>query len=63
MQRLQTYIAVLAALLVLAMLLILGAYAVIAEGAKPSIFIVMVPLTLSAAVPGSTVQVPSSTVS
>ena len=46
MQRLQTYIAVLAALLVLAMLLILGAYAVIAEGAKPSIFIVMVPLTL-----------------
>ncbi len=46
MQRLQTYIAVLAALLVLAMLLILGAYAVIAEGANPSIFFVMVPLTL-----------------
>ena len=46
MQRLQTYIAILVALLVLAMLLILGAYAVVAEGANPTIFIVMVPLTL-----------------
>ena len=46
MQRLQTYIAIVVALLVLAMLLILGLYAVVAEGAKPSIFIVMVPLTL-----------------
>jgi XTP/dITP diphosphohydrolase len=45
MQRLQTYIAVLASLLVLTMLLILGSYAVVAEGAKPTIFVVMVPLS------------------
>ena len=44
MRKLQTYIAVFASLLVLAMLLILGAYAIIAEGAKPSIFLVIIPL-------------------
>ena len=46
MNRLQTYIAILASLLVVAMLCALAAYAIIAEGAKPSIFIVMVPLSL-----------------
>ena len=45
MGRLQTYIAILASLLVLAMLLIMSAYAIIAEGVNPSIFFVMIPLT------------------
>ncbi|MDO4400704.1 MAG: HAMP domain-containing sensor histidine kinase [Coriobacteriia bacterium] len=46
MRKLQTYIAVVTLLLVLMMLSILGAYAIIAEGANPSILFMLIPLAL-----------------
>ena len=46
MRRLQTYIAVFATLLVLAMLLILGIFTMVTQGAEPSILLMLIPLTL-----------------
>lgn len=45
MRKIQTHVAIIATVLVLLALLILGAYAVLAEGAKPTIFILLAPIT------------------
>jgi|GEM_PF-373144 len=47
MRQLRIYIAILATLLVLAMTLILGTFAVVARGVDPSIYFLLIPLSLA----------------